>query len=64
VSAVAVHEDNAPETLAARILTVEHRIYPDALRLLANGHIRFDGSTCRINGSAVSTDALISPVVN
>jgi phosphoribosylglycinamide formyltransferase 1 len=61
--AVAVHEDDTPETLAARILTVEHRIYPDALRLLANGHIRFDGSTCKISGSAVSTDALISPVV-
>jgi phosphoribosylglycinamide formyltransferase 1 len=61
--AVAVHEDDTPETLAARILTVEHRIYPDALRLLANGHIRFDSSTCKISGSAVSTDALISPVV-
>ena len=33
--AVAVRDDDTPDTLAARILTVEHRIYPDALRLLA-----------------------------
>jgi phosphoribosylglycinamide formyltransferase 1 len=61
--AVAVHEDDTPETLAARILTVEHRIYPDALRLLATGHIRLDDGVCKVSGSAVSTDALISPVV-
>src|ERR1700743_1718559 len=59
--AVAVHDDDTADTLAARILTVEHRIYPDALRLLANGQVKFDGSTCKINGSAVSTDVLISP---
>ena len=33
--AVAVADDDTAETLAARILEVEHRIYPDALRLLA-----------------------------
>ncbi len=62
--AVAVQEDDTPETLAARILTVEHRIYPYALRLLANGSIKLDGGICRIAGSAVSNDALISPAAN
>jgi phosphoribosylglycinamide formyltransferase 1 len=62
--AVGVHEDDTPETLAARILTVEHRIYPDALRLLAEDRIKLDAGTCKISGSAVSTDALISPAVN
>jgi phosphoribosylglycinamide formyltransferase-1 len=61
--AVAVHEDDTPDTLAARILSVEHRIYPSALRLLANGNIQFDGNTCRITGSVASADALISPAV-
>jgi phosphoribosylglycinamide formyltransferase-1 len=61
--AVAVHEDDTPETLAARIITVEHRIYPDALRLLAEDRIKLDAGTCKISGSAVSTDALVSPVV-
>jgi phosphoribosylglycinamide formyltransferase 1 len=62
--AVAVHEDDTPDTLAARILTVEHRIYPCALRLLANGNIKLDGGVCKILGSAASTDTLISSVVN
>lgn len=59
--AVAVHEDDTPDTLAVRILSVEHRIYPDALRLLANGNIQLDGNACRITGSVASADALISP---
>ena len=62
--AVAIHEDDTPETLAARILTVEHRIYPAALLLLAEGRIELNAGTCKISGSAVSADALISPVVN
>ena len=35
--AVAVRDDDTPDTLAARILGIEHRIYPDALRLVAGG---------------------------
>src|ERR1700735_3979763 len=34
--AVAVADGDTPESLATRILGVEHRIYPDALRLLAS----------------------------
>jgi phosphoribosylglycinamide formyltransferase 1 len=34
---VAVHEGDTEETLAARVLEVEHRIYPRALRALAEG---------------------------
>jgi phosphoribosylglycinamide formyltransferase 1 len=30
--------DDTPATLAARVLAVEHRIYPQALKLLAEGH--------------------------
>jgi phosphoribosylglycinamide formyltransferase-1 len=61
--AVAVHEDDTPDLLAARILSVEHRIYPYALRLLASGNIKLDGGICKITGSAASTEALISPAV-
>src|SRR6201992_845490 len=48
--AVAVHDGDTAEMLAARILTVEHRIYPAALRLLADGKLRLDGGVCRIAG--------------
>ncbi len=34
---VAVRDDDTEETLAARVLELEHRIYPQALRLVAEG---------------------------
>lgn len=36
---VPVHDDDTPQTLAARVLAVEHRIYPEALRLVASGKV-------------------------
>jgi phosphoribosylglycinamide formyltransferase 1 len=59
--AVAVGDDDTPQTLAARILAVEHRIYPDALRLLAEGRIRLEGGVCKTMGSGAASDVLISP---
>ncbi|HTM73922.1 MAG TPA: phosphoribosylglycinamide formyltransferase [Pseudolabrys sp.] len=38
--AVDVHADDTEASLAARVLEVEHRIYPWALKLLAGGAIR------------------------
>ena len=37
---VPVHSDDTPDTLAARVLEVEHRIYPQALRDLAEGRVK------------------------
>lgn len=59
--AVAVADDDTPDTLAERILAIEHRIYPDALRLLAGGRVRLQGDICKTAGGAGSGDALISP---
>jgi phosphoribosylglycinamide formyltransferase 1 len=59
--AVAVRDDDTPDTLAARIVAVEHRIYPEALRLLAEGKIRLEGDICKTAGGAASPDVLISP---
>jgi len=44
---VPVHPSDTPETLAARILAVEHKLYPEALALLASGKVRLE------NGLAV-----------
>jgi phosphoribosylglycinamide formyltransferase 1 len=62
--AVAVLDDDTPDTLAARILTVEHRIYPDALKLLAGGAVRLEGDLCKTAAGVASGDALISPALN
>ena len=58
--AVAVRDDDTADTLGARILAIEHRIYPEALRLLAAGQIRLEGDICK-TGSGDSGDVLISP---
>ncbi|HVV27230.1 MAG TPA: phosphoribosylglycinamide formyltransferase [Rhizomicrobium sp.] len=41
-ASVPVHPDDSPETLAARVLEVEHGLYPEALKLLAAGKVRLD----------------------
>jgi phosphoribosylglycinamide formyltransferase 1 len=61
--AVAVRDDDTPETLAARILEIEHRIYPYALRLVASGGARLDGGVCKTTANASCDDSLISPTV-
>jgi phosphoribosylglycinamide formyltransferase 1 len=62
--AVTVGDDDTPDTLAARILQVEHRIYPDALRLVADGKIRIEGDVCKTTGNAGGDGALISPAAS
>ena len=49
-AAVPVLPDDTPETLAARILEQEHRIYPEALRLVAEGKVKL------VDGKAVFGD--------
>lgn len=43
-AAVPILADDTAGSLAARVLTVEHQLYPLALRLLAEGKVRMDGS--------------------
>jgi phosphoribosylglycinamide formyltransferase 1 len=62
--AVAVSDHDTTETLSERILEVEHRIYPDALRLLATGAVRLEGEICKTPDSAGSGNFLISPVAS
>ena len=61
--AVAVLDDDTAETLAARVLDIEHRIYPDALRLVATGGTQLDGDICKTSANASPDDSLISPAV-
>jgi phosphoribosylglycinamide formyltransferase-1 len=44
--------DDTEESLAARILREEHRLYPAALRLLAAGQVVREGRRLRILGPA------------
>ena len=44
---VPVHPSDTPQTLADRILAVEHKLYPEALKLLASDRVKLE------NGLAV-----------
>jgi phosphoribosylglycinamide formyltransferase-1 len=60
--AVAVHDDDSEATLAARVLAVEHHIYPLALRLVAEGRVRVVDGRCLIDGVPVAEGG--SPVLD
>lgn len=47
---VPVYDDDTEETLAARILVQEHRIYPMAIRLFFQGKLRLEGRRVRVLG--------------
>ncbi|NVO13935.1 MAG: phosphoribosylglycinamide formyltransferase [Rhodoplanes sp.] len=61
--AVPVGDDDTPDTLAARVLAVEHRLYPLALRWLAEGRINVEAGRCRIAGASAPAGLLIAPAV-
>ncbi len=52
-AAVAVQSGDTEAALAARVLEVEHQIYPLALKLLADGRIRVEDGHCLIDGKPV-----------
>lgn len=60
--AVEVRHDDSADTLAARVLTLEHRIYPEALRLVASGAAVLDGDYCHTASAKPLDAALIAPL--
>ncbi|UWU15312.1 phosphoribosylglycinamide formyltransferase [Rhizobium sullae] len=57
-AAVPILSGDTADTLAARVLTVEHQLYPQALRLFAEGKVRMEG------GKAVGTGVSAQPNSN
>lgn len=47
-ASVPVHADDTEESLAARIRVEEHRLYPEAIRLFAEGRLTLSGRTVSI----------------
>jgi len=57
--AVVVRDDDTEAALAARVLKVEHTIYPASLKLVAEGRVMVVDGHCLIDGVAVpNVDAL------
>ena len=61
-AAVPVLEGDDEEELAMRVLAAEHRIYPEALRLLAEGKLTIEGERVVVEGADGDPNrALVSP---
>ena len=63
-AAVPVLPGDTPDTLAARVLEAEHRIYPLALRLVAEGRVRVVEERAEIvggSGAAIPSPVLLNP---
>jgi phosphoribosylglycinamide formyltransferase 1 len=60
-AAVPVQADDTPETLAARVLKAEHRLYPLALQMIAGGRVRLESGRAVFSEYACADGVLISP---
>jgi phosphoribosylglycinamide formyltransferase-1 len=60
-AAVAVHEGDTEDALAERILIAEHRLYPQALSLVASGRARLEDERVMLDAVINSSDVLYSP---
>lgn len=58
---VPVHSDDSEETLAARILEQEHKIYPQAIQWLAEGRVQINNRRVHILDAPAPKAALINP---
>ena len=61
---VPVYESDDPETLAQRVLHLEHQCYPLAVHLIAQGRVHIDGERAIIQGNSPHVSSpLINPIV-
>ncbi|OHX13043.1 phosphoribosylglycinamide formyltransferase [Chromobacterium sphagni] len=57
--AVNVLDDDTPDSLAARVLKLEHRLYPEAVRRFAAGEIAIVGG--KVTGGPAAAASLLAP---
>lgn len=60
-AAVPVSPDDTEETLSERILRLEHRIFPEAIRLFAAGRLKVEGRVVKIAGYELKDEYIVNP---
>jgi phosphoribosylglycinamide formyltransferase-1 len=60
-AAVPVMDDDTEDSLAARVLAAEHRLYPQVVRWFLEDRVELSGDRVRIRGAGVEGDSLLSP---
>jgi len=58
-AAVPVRDDDTEESLAARVLAAEHRLYPLALKFLAEGRLRVIDGRCHVDGGLPGGELIV-----
>jgi phosphoribosylglycinamide formyltransferase-1 len=58
---VPILDDDDEASLSARILVQEHRIYPRAIQLIAEGRVRIEGRRVRIAAAASIEGVMVNP---
>ncbi len=59
---VPVLADDTQDSLAARVLQQEHIIYPEAIRMFAEGRLRMDGNEVYHNGKPLTSPIIIDRI--
>jgi phosphoribosylglycinamide formyltransferase-1 len=54
-----IHPNETEDTLAARVLRIEHQIYPRAIGWLADGRLDWNGGNIRLDGEALAAPKII-----
>lgn len=62
-AAVTAYHDDTEETLSERILKLEHKIYPEAIRLFSEGRIEVEGRIVKIKENAASDTFITNPAL-
>lgn len=60
-AAVPVSPDDTEETLSERILRLEHKIFPKAIRLYSEGRLKVHGRKVMIEGYELKEDYIVNP---
>lgn len=60
-AAVPVLPDDTPETLGARVLAAEHKLYPQCVALACSGKARVAGERVRLKAREFDADLLMNP---
>jgi len=63
-AAVAVMPEDTEQTLSKRILELEHKIYPEAIRLFSEGRLHVQGRKVYIKDYHPAQDIIINPPLN
>ena len=62
-AAVPAFFEDTEDALSARILTLEHRIFPEAIRLFAENRLEVCGRKVKVHGHSLDNSSLISPQI-